>query len=260
MKRLLRGFTQIRRSTEVLNCICNCHAPLGIILGFLGLTKLEYPRIIQLKDGTSIEIFSWEDLTTIWTVWFGDEYRIYQTDKIVVDLGANIGAFSILAAKEPSRMVIAVEPFPENTLRLKKTLASQIASGQCVVVEAAVDAENRILYMPADSGIPSHSRTVSTESLPGALEVPTVTLAELVDMAGGNVDFLKVDIEGHEYALFETTPHEVLQKFSRIGLEYHGHSGHLKLVRLMREANFKLTRLCEHGSRGIVEFTQCTSR
>jgi hypothetical protein len=79
---------------------------------FIGLMELEYPRVVVLRNGQGIKLWSWHDLTTVWVVWFGSDYHLRKEDQTVLDLVANIGAFTLLAARQPGRKVISVEPFP----------------------------------------------------------------------------------------------------------------------------------------------------
>lgn len=54
------------------------------------------------------------------------------------------------------------------------------------------------------------------------VEVQGFTIEEIMKhFALHTIDFLKVDIEGAEYDLFEKTPLEILKKVNRIGMEYH---------------------------------------
>jgi hypothetical protein len=70
------------------------------------------------------------------------------------------------------------------------------------------------------------------------------------------VDYLKVDIEGGEYQLFEMTPPEVLRKISRISVEYHGKNGHLRLIGHCEHAGFRLRRHWSEGIRRTLEFSR----
>lgn len=65
------------------------------------------------------------------------------------------------------------------------------------------------------------------EVLPTA---PTVALAEVLDRYGP-VEFLKIDVEGAEYAILDACPVESLAYVERMALEFHGpqmpHLAHL---------------------------------
>jgi FkbM family methyltransferase len=261
--RILRGFKCSNRLSEIWRCA----RKLGVVrackltLAFIGLMKLEYPRIISLRDGQRIKLWSWDDLTTVWVVWFGTAYLLRKEDQTILDVGANIGAFTLLAAHPPGRKVIAVEPFPETCERLKENVGIAACGENVEIVQAAVDVTERGLWMSLNADTPSHSRSVELRKpREQAVEVSTVTLKRLIEMAGGSVDYLKVDIEGGEYLLFEGTSPEILQKVSRIGIEYHGKNGHFRLIGHCEKAGFRLRRHWSEGIRGTLEFSRRNRR
>lgn len=123
-----------------------------------------------------------------------------RTDMVVVDLGANIGLFS-LYAQDSATKLIAVEPAP-NTFNILNKLAAQHSN--IITVNAAVgDSNNSVPFY-----LNENNTTNSLVSKQGQrIDVPGTTLAQLV--AAHNlttVDFVKCDIEGSEViALTEAT-------------------------------------------------------
>lgn len=255
--RLKRAFGNWKRIPELFTCMATSSSPVSVIAAYLGFTLWSYPHNISLTNGARIQIYSWEDLTTVWAVWFGNEYRILKSDKVFIDLGANIGAFASLICSSPDRKIFAVEPFPENASRLSSNLETKIKSGQCRIFANAIDWQNRTLHMPSSPLIPSHSRTVCSEPGIETVRVSTVTIPELVEIADGSVDLLKVDIEGYKYELFENLSLGHLDGIRRIVLEYHGYAGHLKLVDTLTTHRFELKYHKPQSTRGIAEFVKC---
>ena len=100
-------------------------------------------------------------------------------DDVVLDIGANAGAFCLRAFRM-SRHVTAVEPVIPAILRKNCTLN---------------DAGIRII----EAGLGDGKPTVCTWDDESAL-VPTYPLSALVEMAGG-CDFLKCDCEGAEWQI-----------------------------------------------------------
>jgi FkbM family methyltransferase len=189
----------------------------------------------------------------MWVVWFGNEYIVYPEDQVIIDLGANIGAFTILAAQQRARIIIAVEPFPESCRRLRENVTDY---SSVRVIEAAVDSKVGTLFKSVDAAIPSDSKSVHFIQRPGdCIAISTVTLENLISSAGC-VDYLKMDIEGHEYALLVCTPDHVLQQIKRIGLEYHGDSGHELVRKRLEPCGFSLTRHLPQMCRGVMELTR----
>jgi FkbM family methyltransferase len=114
----------------------------------------------------------------------------------VVDVGANLGYYSLLASRlvGPSGRVVALEPNSENCRLLLSSLRlNDITNVQLLPV--AADRATGWAYYSTHVG--SNGGLVEGEDLlshPGNV-VPTFTLDDLVD---GPVGFLKMDVEGAE--------------------------------------------------------------
>lgn len=143
-----------------------------------------------------------------------DIYRIHGRSlegKVVVDLGANIGAVSVACARAGAARVIAVEPEPSNLTVLHLNAAEWPT---IEVYECAVGGEDGRVDMVGRSG--------GAHALPGK-SVPEKTLPGLlIDAAITDIAFLKIDIEGAEYDVLRETPHDVLCRVEYIAMEVHG--------------------------------------
>ncbi|MES2906573.1 MAG: FkbM family methyltransferase [Pseudomonadota bacterium] len=122
--------------------------------------------------------------------------RHIPTNGIFVDIGANIGLYSILLSPPygPCGKVIAIEPNPSVLSRLYDNIALSQAEN-IVVVEAAVGAHDADTAFHSDSESLGGSRVVAD----GEIRVKLRTLQTILAEAGvNNVDGLKIDIEGFE--------------------------------------------------------------
>jgi FkbM family methyltransferase len=129
--------------------------------------------------------------------------RIVRPGDHVVDCGANVGYFTLQAARlvGPAGRVDAFEPDPLNRARLEANLAANAASGRVAVHAVAVSDEDgwATLYHPTET-----ARNHGEASLfaPGdqpadTFSVPTARLDALLDRSP---DVIKMDIEGAELA------------------------------------------------------------
>lgn len=128
----------------------------------------------------------------------------------VVDVGANIGLYSIVADRRvgAAGKVWGFEPSPESFLRLKKNL---MLNG-CGSVEpqriALSDQPDTVMHLKSDRGFGDAYRYLVTSSN-GTVDagedletVPVTTLDRWAESHGaGRIDFMKVDIEGGEYRM-----------------------------------------------------------
>jgi FkbM family methyltransferase len=143
---------------------------------------------------------------------------------VVVDVGAQIGGFSVLAARTaPGVRVFSYEPFPENygllveNIRLNG-LGDRVKAFRLGVGRAR---EERDLFVnPSDSG--GHS--MFGEGGRGeAIRIGTVSLEDVLrDNGIRRCDLLKMDCEGAEYEALLGAPDSTLERIGSIALEYHG--------------------------------------
>src|ERR1700733_1537171 len=143
--RIFRGLRCCNRLPEIWRCAnkAGVGQAWNITMAFLGLKRLEYPRTVVLRNGQRIKLWSWDDLTTVWVVWFGTAYHLRKEDQTILDIGANIGAFTLLAAHQSRRKIISVEPFPETCEHLKENIEIAQCGEAVQIVEAAVDVIER---------------------------------------------------------------------------------------------------------------------
>lgn len=128
--------------------------------------------------------------------------RLCATSRSVVDVGANIGLFSCLAASRLAAggSVVSFEPIPANLRYLRQNLA-QNGSAELVTVEASAVGERAgdIEIFLVEGSIGTHSAS-SRNALDSAnsVTVPVVNLDAYAQRLSGPIDVLKVDVEGYE--------------------------------------------------------------
>lgn len=118
---------------------------------------------------------------------------------IVLDLGAHIGRYSVIAGKlvGDTGKVIAVEADPDNYELLRLNIKSNSLEGIVYAINAAAWKEVTMVTLFRDTFSGRHSVTKRTDN---HVKVNTITLSELVRQYNlPKIDWMKVDIEGAEY-------------------------------------------------------------
>ncbi len=143
----------------------------------------------------------------------------------VVDLGANIGLFSLRAARQ-ARRVVAVESCAANCDLARRNLARNGLEDRITLVEAAATGESQAhvrLHLSQHAGGHSLQRHLAVRWPNDAVSlVRAISLADLFDEYRiQRCSLLKCDIEGSEYAVIERAPLEILQRVERFLIEAH---------------------------------------
>jgi len=166
------------------------------------------------------------------------------------DLGANLGFFSLLAARlvGPSGRVVAFEADPEIAARLRENLAYNKFT-HAVVEEKAVWSEPTWVSFSRVDSSTSPDRGlghVSAGDSPGAntISVEAVSLDQFIS-SHPVPDLLKCDVEGTETAVFEGAEQLLRQKRPILLVEIHSPENHRTLTRKFVQFNYDCSNLDE---------------
>jgi FkbM family methyltransferase len=144
--------------------------------------RLYYQQLSEGRESFMAELFT----------------RLAKPGDTVVDIGAHLGYFSLLAARRvrPGGRVFAFEPNPETLGRLRANLERNGAADVVTVVPAAVAdvPGRRSFYLREGADV---SSLYSDEAYTSQVEVETVAGDAFFEDAGA-FDLLKVDVEGAE--------------------------------------------------------------
>lgn len=244
----------IRRSGELLAAYQQTTVAPKLVASYLKIGKVTFPFDIPLRSGGSMRVFSHGETKVFWSVFLHRCYRVWPDCKTVVDAGANIGAFSVWAARLlPAARIVALEPFPETFAKLQHNLRANGLVDRVEAVQAALALRSGTRAMSPEAESQRRSliaADLDTEQA-GGIPVPSITLAALIDRYNlAQIDLLKMDIEGSEWEVLHSTPASTFRRIRRIEFEYHEvHSrfGYSKdaLFDYLRSAGYGLTHCRE---------------
>jgi len=165
---------------------------------------------------------------------------------IVVDIGANIGSFSVYAAwLQPDARVLAVEPLQANhDLLLDNVRLNGLRNVEAMRCGVMAKAGTIQIYHGSDAAEGSSSVIASGAVDKSKSEVVScMAFSELLEKVP-RVDFLKVDCEGAEFDFIPDAPSATLRKVRKIAMEYHDvrpDLTHKDLVRKLEAEGFRVT-------------------
>jgi len=190
-------------------------------------------RTLELRNGLKFRCrANTPDINQAVAVGLGKEYPERLLNRLpfgatVLDLGAHIGSFAILAARLRSDVTIhAYEPSSENLRLLRQNLALNGVQHRVVTCRAAVSDADGLVRLRVDGPTDAFVVTASTPRVDGdgdgsLEEVPARTLGSILREVGtGRLDLLKMDVEGSEYAVLESSP-DAITKCDFVVMEWH---------------------------------------
>lgn len=165
-----------------------------------------------------------------------------------VDIGANVGYFSLLAASLVGAQgrVFAVEPSPYAVERLRRTIADNRLESRIRLEAVGLGSEKGSTKL-FDADPSNHTPAMFGADDAASSTVPIATLDELIDVWGARqIDLLKIDVEGYEPKVFagakrtlaERKIKAILCEFNGLWLKQGGSSS-ADLYRLLLDAGFR---------------------
>jgi FkbM family methyltransferase len=140
----------------------------------------------------------------------------------IVDIGANIGAFTLdCAARFPSVRIEAYEPNPRAFRILQQNIVVNRLEHRVRAYAEAVGRTAGVLELwGTDSTITASAYPLSSEASQPSTTCPMVDLAKVLLRAGGHAELVKIDAEGAEADIVEGGRTVVRSVTQFIG-EYH---------------------------------------
>ena len=168
-----------------------------------------------------------------------------QPGMVVYDLGANLGFFSLLAARLvcAGGKVFSFEADPEVALRLQEHVAKNEFNNVEVIRQAVWSSTGTIAFGCADeSRSPDRGlgRVVSSPTVPAAtIQVPCTTLDDFA-MTKSPPDFIKCDVEDAESDVFAGGQRVLEEHRPLVACETHSERSVRELTALFGTRNYSL--------------------
>lgn len=173
-------------------------------------------------------------------------YRVYEMpwqledDPLVIDIGANVGAFSLwLAQYYPQLSVVCYEPDPDAYVYLQRNLSrNSLHSSQAYQV-AVTHRTGRLQFARFAAGdvgnfvIPDDRAGDQTAC--EYIFVDAISFSDVTQSVQRDISLLKLDCEGSEYDIVFGSDSDTWKNIQRIILEYHprlGYTDHMLEARL----------------------------
>ncbi len=166
---------------------------------------------------------------------------------IVIDIGANIGIFSLYAAQNGAKKIYAYEPNRSAYDVLRRNIATNKLGDVIVPHRFAVsDFDDRTVKFELCSS--PYNQILRENTNEGFEEVSTVTLETILDQNRiDSVDLLKIDYEGAEYKIVFGLKESIFLRLRDIRMEYH--PGPVdELISCFQQHNFRIVHFERDGA------------
>ncbi len=235
-----------------------------------GIVLVEVHGSKMYVDTSVVEAL--QHMLLVGCVWERDEVELFKKvvkeGSVVVDLGAHIGYYTLLAARLVGRAgrVFALEPEPDNYALLVKNVEVN-GYDNVVAVRKAVASRSgvgRLFLTERGPGRAKLSQSLVDLGLGRAsITVETVTLDEFLQGNDTGIDFIKMDIEGGETAALlgmdrvirENEDLKMIVELLPMGITKAG-SSVAEFLRKLTEYGFGLNVIGKGGSTKRVEIAE----
>ncbi len=212
----------------------------------------------------SIDAPNRTDLEQFEEIWVGQAYGLLdafvpKSGWTVVDIGANIGCYTLWAARHSRRgKIYAFEPVPETFGYLQRNIEANKLGYSEVDIKlysyAIADTDDTLsMLITAEST--GWNRLISGDDLKRetrrVIQVPVKPLDALIP--DESVDCLKVDVEGAELLVFQGAS-RTLQNSERVIMEYHSAELFTKCKTLLEKYGLELALRTSQPNLGMAYF------
>lgn len=178
--------------------------------------------VLKMRSGKTIAVSQHaHDVITIFVVFCKEDYGTEFEDKVVLDIGANIGIFSLCAAFNGARKIISIEPSVEAFATLQRNVVANDLGHIITPLQYAIsDTDDQTIPFPVSAS--PYNQMGADHGSAETADVETRTLKTIMSTRfEGDIDLLKMDCEGAEFEIFAATAGEDLRRVAELKMEYH---------------------------------------
>lgn len=209
-------------------------------------------------------------------IWDHQVYnQIYpiRSGDIVFDVGANVGLFSIYAVVRGAAQVYCFEPNPEIFVLLERNIRNNGLQDRISAFNIALGGKNGLvdLFVANTGQIYAEGSASTTPNYVAQLgknvgsnfttyQVSCSKLDDILEQLKlPMVDFMKMDCEGAEYEIINSTPAVTLNKIQRMAMETHGTCDSQKnICGLLSTKGYIIDRLVKTTELTLAGYLHCS--
>lgn len=143
----------------------------------------------------------------------------------ILDLGANVGSFTILAADtfENIEKIVLIEGDSTVIPRLHFNVHSALPGKVSIIHGAVCGTDGEVMFFQNPTSVGSGIKNHDGGNVPTEI-VPAYSLSTLIDreFPSGTIDICKMDIEGSEYDAIHSLRDDQLERIRLLLIELHG--------------------------------------
>lgn len=224
------------KSGKEINVLHKRH--LSIILKGL-YDKIDFKNNLMIINFKGQKIFFCHYDSLDLGIFLDDFYsRLEVENKIVVDIGGNIGDSALLYAFSGASKVIMLEPQPKFFEYASSNIKHNKMSEKIDSINSALGSKHGTIKINYEQS--GNNFQIPIDDKDG-LSIPILTLDEIISQYVEKSFILKMDCEGCENDVLLSTSDEILKKFDAILIEFH--FGCLDIVKKLSSLGFKITIL-----------------
>jgi FkbM family methyltransferase len=203
---------------------------------------------LELNNGLKFHVPFWDAFWLLREQFVKyEKYHMFKKGDTVIDAGANVGIFTVKAAKTVGKQgkVVAIEPSEDSLKFLEENIKTNRLKNVIIVPEGLWDKKGQKKFYL--SSMPASNSLIYKEHLDKFSEIKVDTLDNLLKRIRiKKVDFIKMDIEGAEIKALKGAEQTLINNDVKLAIEIHGDRLQ-SIISLVRKLKFKVnqkTGLC----------------